>query len=462
MAESAALAEATGDPLALADAAVARCHLHAGPDAVDRRLEDATAVVRHASACRQTRLELLGRRLRIEALFERGDLAEVRRAVDEYAGRVTLVRDPRYAFFLPLWRATLAAADGDDAGYRRERAALHTLVEVLPADSDARLLARVQELFHLLDVDGDPATAARRFAETWGSAAAGCRPRSPSPRRSSSLRTATPRRRGRCSTAGPPRSGRWPATPSGCPAVVQLADVARLTGGHALAGWAHRALQPYRDLWAVEGIGAALRGPVSRAIAALAVVLRRRGPRSGCARPARVRRGHLARRLRRRGPAGEGQQGHARHRPTRRAPRRGRRRARPASVSSSSSATWAPCSTTPRARPTAAASPRSTKPSTPPTRAGDADRSASLTAERDRLVAELSAAVGLGGRARPTGSSAERARTTVTTRVKDALRRLDSAHPEAARHLRRSLRTGAFCRYDPDPIATWEVAHPPA
>jgi hypothetical protein len=93
---------------------------------------------------------------------------------------------------------------------------------------------------------------------------------------------------------------------------------------------------------------------------------------------------------------------------------------------------------------------------------GDADRSARLTGERERLVAELSGAVGLGGRPRPTGSSAERARTTVTTRVKDALRRLDSAHPEAARHLRRSLRTGAFCRYDPDPAATWEVAHPPA
>ena len=95
-------------------------------------------------------------------------------------------------------------------------------------------------------------------------------------------------------------------------------------------------------------------------------------------------------------------------------------------------------------------------------RAGEADRSVRLAAERDRLIAELSAAVGLGGRARPTGSSAERARTTVTTRVKDALRRLDAAHTEAARHLRRSLRTGAFCRYDPDPVATWEVAHPPA
>ena len=227
-------------------------------------------MVRHASACRQTRLELLGRRLRIEALFERGDLAEVRRAVDEYAGRVTLVRDPRYAFFVPLWRATLAAADGDEAGYRRERAALHTLVEVLPADSDARLLARVQELFHLLDVEERPGHRRPPLRRgDGGRPRRACRLRSPSPRRSSSPRTATPRRREPCSTAGPPRSGRWSATPSGCPRWSS----SRTSPGSPVATRSPvgptRSLLPYRDLWAVEGIGAALRGPVSRAIAAL-------------------------------------------------------------------------------------------------------------------------------------------------------------------------------------------------
>ena len=90
----------------------------------------------------------------------------------------------------------------------------------------------------------------------------------------------------------------------------------------------------------------------------------------------------------------------------------------------------------------------------------DTARSTSLTAERSLLVAELAAAVGLFGRARPTGSSAERARTTVTTRVKDALKRLDTTHPEAARHLRRSLRTGTFCSYDPDPPTRWDASPP--
>ena len=46
------------------------------------------------------------------------------------------------------------------------------------------------------------------------------------------------------------------------PALVPIADVARYTGEHPLARWAYQALQPYRDLWAVEGIGAALRGTV--------------------------------------------------------------------------------------------------------------------------------------------------------------------------------------------------------
>ena len=136
VAEAVALAETSQDPLALADSAVARCHLHAGPDAVDQRLDDAATVIRHATACRQTRLELLGRRLQIEALFERGRIGELRRAVDEYAGRATLVRDPRYTYFGPLWRATLATVDGDEAAYGRERAALDDVLAALPADSD--------------------------------------------------------------------------------------------------------------------------------------------------------------------------------------------------------------------------------------------------------------------------------------------------------------------------------------
>ena len=79
-------------------------------------------------------------------------------------------------------------------------------------------------------------------------------------------------------------------------------------------------------------------------------------------------------------------------------------------------------------------------------------------AERDRdyLVAELSAAVGLSGRARTTGGTAERARGAVTRSLRYALRRLQEQHPDLGMHLARTVRTGAFCSYEPDPLAPME------
>ncbi|MDQ4119062.1 MAG: hypothetical protein M3235_19185, partial [Actinomycetota bacterium] len=89
--------------------------------------------------------------------------------------------------------------------------------------------------------------------------------------------------------------------------------------------------------------------------------------------------------------------------------------------------------------------------------AGDARRSARAAEERDALVAQLSAAYGIGGRARRTGDPAERARSAVGWRIRDALRRIEAAHPELARHLRHSVRTGAFCRYAPETPVRWEM-----
>jgi hypothetical protein len=89
--------------------------------------------------------------------------------------------------------------------------------------------------------------------------------------------------------------------------------------------------------------------------------------------------------------------------------------------------------------------------------AGDARRSARATQERDALVAELSAAYGIGGRVRRTGDPAERARSAVGWRIRDALRRIDAVHPELARHLRNSVHTGAFCRYAPETPVRWEM-----
>jgi hypothetical protein len=82
-------------------------------------------------------------------------------------------------------------------------------------------------------------------------------------------------------------------------------------------------------------------------------------------------------------------------------------------------------------------------------------------AERDRdfLVAELSRAVGLGGRARLTDGTAQRARMSVTRTLRYALSRLAEHQPDLGAHLDRAVRTGTYCAYVPDPLTpmSWEL-----
>ncbi len=89
---------------------------------------------------------------------------------------------------------------------------------------------------------------------------------------------------------------------------------------------------------------------------------------------------------------------------------------------------------------------------------GYAERAERLRSERDALVRELAAAAGLGGRDRKLGDEAERARKTVSARVRDALAKVGQVHPELADHLRSSLRMGTQCSYAPASPVTWKVS----
>jgi hypothetical protein len=59
--------------------------------------------------------------------------------------------------------------------------------------------------------------------------------------------------------------------------------------------------------------------------------------------------------------------------------------------------------------------------------------------------------VGLGGRDRRAASASERARINVTRALKAVVDKVASSHPDLARHLRASLKTGVFCSYSPHP-----------
>ncbi|MFI0144455.1 ATP-binding protein [Streptomyces globisporus] len=77
--------------------------------------------------------------------------------------------------------------------------------------------------------------------------------------------------------------------------------------------------------------------------------------------------------------------------------------------------------------------------------------------ERQALLDELRTAAGLGGRARRLGDQTERARKTVTARIRDTLRKLDTLHPALAAHLKASVTTGTTCAYRPEHSPDWRL-----
>jgi tetratricopeptide (TPR) repeat protein len=89
--------------------------------------------------------------------------------------------------------------------------------------------------------------------------------------------------------------------------------------------------------------------------------------------------------------------------------------------------------------------------------ANDPVRAERSEVELDALVEQLSRAFGLSGRARTSGRAAERARSTVTTRIRSAIRQVAEVHPALGHHLRHSVRTGIWCTYAPEHPVRWEV-----
>lgn len=79
----------------------------------------------------------------------------------------------------------------------------------------------------------------------------------------------------------------------------------------------------------------------------------------------------------------------------------------------------------------------------------DLGRAANVSEELDFLKAELSRALGLGGRDRRAGGAAERARINVQRRLRDALKRITLQHAELGQKLERALKTGLYCSYRP-------------
>ncbi|MGZ4619193.1 MAG: hypothetical protein ACXV3F_10840, partial [Frankiaceae bacterium] len=318
-----------------------------------------------------------------------------------------------------------------------------------------------------------------------------------------------------------PRDSEWLAS------LVQVAEAVGLVGGHPIGTWVYEALAGYSGLFAVEGIGAAVRGPVSRHLAILAAAgadpdrapdhfaaamdasrsigaaglvaaierdVRRAGPggtagtrpEAAGARPASVSAAaqtpslsdapNLFRR------AGEFWTLRFAGRQTQLRDSKGMRdlatllahpdRAVAALDLAAAAAPWVGPNGEPAghqesdlgevldaaARQSYRQRIRDLEEQVEHAQVlGDSHQAAQAAAERDTVLSALTSAYGLGGRVRRTGSPAERARTAVTARIRDALRRIERADPELGDHLRRSVRTGTLCSYAPERASTWEL-----
>jgi len=88
-------------------------------------------------------------------------------------------------------------------------------------------------------------------------------------------------------------------------------------------------------------------------------------------------------------------------------------------------------------------------------RLNDPGRTERARDELERIAETLSQAFGLAAKPRRLGSSVEKARTAVTWRIRNAIRKTAAAHPGLGRHFENSVRTGTYCTYAPEKTVNW-------
>jgi tetratricopeptide (TPR) repeat protein len=486
------MARGLGDDAAVAYALAARADAIAGPADADRRLDDAAEIIDIARRSGDRRAELLGRRLRVVGLMEQGELTSADRAVDAYEIVAKLMQQPLYSWYVPLWRAALAEA----RGLRDEAAACIADAERLGSEAESENATQLVSAFHafvaatenrledmlgllpeLGDLPGSPTWVS--IANAYAQAGAG------------NLDEA----RRILDSVGLAGLQALPVDSEWLPATVQAARAVSWLGGHPLAAWLYAELLPHRMRWSVEGIGAYTHGSVERFLGLLASVLGR----------ADDARRHFAAALEANAKAGAAglvtlteidaatvgqrvapvpdtnvfcREGDVwvltfAGRTVRTKDSKGMRdlarlladtRREIAALDLAATPGAAPAERDvgevidQKARDAYKARLRDLEEEIDEATArGDIGRQQKAEDERDALVAQLTSAYGLG-RARRSAGSAERARSTVTARIRDAMRRIEREHHDLGSHLRRSVRTGSFCVYDPAEPVDWQLS----
>jgi tetratricopeptide (TPR) repeat protein len=495
--EAVAMARQLGEPAVLGYALAGHCDAIPGPDHCETRLEEATEVVRLARAAGDRPLELLGRRLRLVALLELGEIADADVEIERFAQVADQVRQPLYRWYVPLWRGMRDLMRGDIEAAARH-CALAEEIGQLARSHNARMLTFTQRWVRLR-YQGRVTEAGRAMAQLiepevgapsvtpagWPYPAVVAAQLGELDRARVLLelwREAGLERR--------LRDSEW------LPESAQLAEVVVRTGCHHVAQLLYEQLRPYAHLFCIEGIGAAFSGSVAWYLASLARFL-------GLLDEAVAYERQASDAHRRVGMVGDPPPlaAAASTPPAREQPLGSPPPSEAAMICEG--ATWAVTygGTTCRVRdskglrdlavllarpgddihslelvggadvgsgPGPALDDRARRAYERRIRdlQGDIDeaRAANDLARADRaeeeldlLVQQLSEAFGLSGRTRATGSAAERARSAVGWRVRAALRHVAEVHPSLGRHLQNAVRTGTWCSYRPETAISWTI-----
>ncbi len=87
----------------------------------------------------------------------------------------------------------------------------------------------------------------------------------------------------------------------------------------------------------------------------------------------------------------------------------------------------------------------------------DVSRANKLNTEYEQLVDHLSRSLGIDGKSRKATSSADKARSAVTLRIRDAIKKVAKKNEALGVHLRNSIKTGMLCAYRPEHDIDWQI-----
>jgi hypothetical protein len=262
-------AMAGGDSSVIAETLAAWCDVVAGPEHLVERRAAASEIIVRGAQIGDVGIEALGRRLLVEALFEAGDLRDAETEVARFERAADRIGRSEYMWYPSLWRASLAFARGQMQACTRARSRLEALIGDVRS-TNAALLARVQGGMMAFDL-ADPILAAESFADAevrqagrdTGVEVIGALIRALAGDLDEARASLD-----RCIDAAleTEPDAQWPGL------MMRVAEAIVAVGGHPATHAVRAAIEPFGATWVVEGIGAAIRGPLDRVLGSLAAL----------------------------------------------------------------------------------------------------------------------------------------------------------------------------------------------